>query len=64
MTSFLRRFGEILHRRKPFYKTIEIRNNGLYLRLLKHDFRKPADIRIMAFLPRKIVSTVFFLPGN
>lgn len=55
----IRQRGDI---RETGNETIEIRNNGLHLRLLQHDLRYPNPIRSDALLPGQVFSAVLVEP--
>ena len=56
------RSGQRLHRGKAHHESIEVRNNGRDLRLLKHDLGNPYRIRRGVSLPRQVVPTVILEP--
>ena len=55
-------FGQILHRRKPFDKTLEIGDHGGDLGLLEHDLRQPDLVRRFVELPGQGFAAKFVVP--
>ena len=59
-----RRFRQRLQRRKARQETLEIRDHRADLRLLQHDLGEPDAVRVARLLPRQVVASGAFLPGD
>ncbi len=56
--------GECRQVRETLQETLVIRNNGIDLRLLQHDFRNPDAIAVAALLPGQIMAASLIMPAE